>query len=157
MKLWTKNQNQICLLTQNLLLLQYLLLFTWYVFWIIVRHSHYITYFCLFLAQSCVGAFSEWRVALCTDRKKEDNFRRLLEAGGATVLNLKPPFSKSISATHAFVELNKVEMSEDDLLTLVKSGVICVKPDFIAAHLTNSPTPNPEDYCPSEVRTMLQR
>ena len=48
-------------------------------------------------------------------------------------------------------------MSEDDLLTLVKSGVICVKPDFIAAHLTNSPTPNPEDYCPSEVRTMLQR
>ncbi|XP_078332044.1 DNA topoisomerase 2-binding protein 1-like isoform X2 [Crassostrea virginica] len=107
-------------------------------------------------SQSCVGAFSEWRVALCTDRKKEDNFRRLLEAGGATVLNLKPPFSKSISATHAFVELNKVEMSEDDLLTLVKSGVVCVKPDFIAAHLTNSPTPNPEDYCPSEVRTMLQ-
>uniref|UniRef100_K1PK18 DNA topoisomerase 2-binding protein 1 n=1 Tax=Magallana gigas TaxID=29159 RepID=K1PK18_MAGGI len=108
-------------------------------------------------SQSCVGAFSEWKVILCTDRKKEDNFRRLLEAGGATVLNLKPPFNKSVSASHAFVELNKVEMSESDLVTLVKSGVVCVKPDFIAAHLTNSPAPNPEDYCPSEVKTLLQR
>lgn len=94
---------------------------------------------------------------LCTDRKKEDNFRRLLEAGGATVLNLKPPFNKLVSASHAFVELNKVEMSENDLVTLVKCGVVCVKPDFIAAHLTNSPAPNPEDYCPSEVKTLLQR
>lgn len=107
-------------------------------------------------SQSCVGAFSEWKVILCTDRKKEDNFRRLLEAGGATVLNLKPPFNKSVSASHAFVELNKVEMSESDLVTLVKCGVVCVKPDFIAAHLTNSPAPNPEDYCPSEVKTLLQ-
>lgn len=117
------------------------------------------TFFCIFffLSQSCVGAFSEWKVILCTDRKKEDNFRRLLEAGGASVLNLKPPFNKSVSASHAFVELNKVEMSESDLVTLVKSGVVCVKPDFIAAHLTNSPAPNPEDYCPSEVKTLLQR
>lgn len=91
------------------------------------------------------------------DRKKEDNFRRLLEAGGATVNNVKPPFSKSVSASHAFMELNKVEMSEDDIGLLVKFGVICVKPDFIAAHLTNNPAPNPDDYCPSEVKTLLQR
>ncbi|XP_062568872.1 DNA topoisomerase 2-binding protein 1-A-like [Saccostrea cucullata] len=107
-------------------------------------------------SQSCVGAFSDWKVVLCTDRKKEDNFRRLLEAGGATVLNLKPPFNKPVSASHAFLELNKVEMSEDDIATLVRSGVICIKPDFIAAHLTNSPPPNPEDFCPSEVKTLLK-
>ncbi|XP_055995895.1 DNA topoisomerase 2-binding protein 1-like [Ostrea edulis] len=107
-------------------------------------------------SQSCVGAFSDWKVLLCTDRKKEDNFRRLLEAGGATVNNVKPPFSKSVSASHAFMELNKVEMSEDDIGLLVKLGVICVKPDFIAAHLTNNPAPNPDDYCPSEVKTLLQ-
>ncbi|XP_061181170.1 DNA topoisomerase 2-binding protein 1-like [Saccostrea echinata] len=107
-------------------------------------------------SQSCIGAFSDWKVVLCTDRKKEDNFRRLLEAGGATVLTIKPPFHKPVSASHAFLELNKVEMSEDDISTLVRSGVICIKPDFIASHLTNSPPPNPEDFCPSEVRTLLK-
>lgn len=35
------------------------------------------------------GAFRAWRVALFTDAKREANFRRLLEAGGATVLSNK--------------------------------------------------------------------
>jgi len=32
------------------------------------------------------GAFDGWRALLLTDSKREDGFRRLLEAGGATVL-----------------------------------------------------------------------
>jgi len=32
------------------------------------------------------GAFDGWRTLLLTDSKREDGFRRLLEAGGATVL-----------------------------------------------------------------------
>ncbi len=35
------------------------------------------------------GAFGGWRVVLVTDRKREDGFRRLLEAGGATVIATK--------------------------------------------------------------------
>ena len=31
------------------------------------------------------GAFKEWSVILLTDKKKEDGFSRLLQAGGATV------------------------------------------------------------------------
>jgi hypothetical protein len=32
------------------------------------------------------GAFSGWRALLLTESKREDGFRRLLEAGGACVL-----------------------------------------------------------------------
>ncbi len=32
-----------------------------------------------------LGAFEGWRVVLLTDKRREDGFRRLLEAGGATV------------------------------------------------------------------------
>lgn len=43
----------------------------------------------LFLFQStnqCIGAFDGWTVLLNCDKVKDDNFKRLLEAGGATVL-----------------------------------------------------------------------
>jgi len=36
--------------------------------------------------KSVGGAFDGWRTLLLTDSKREDGFRRLLEAGGATVL-----------------------------------------------------------------------
>ncbi|KAK3106422.1 hypothetical protein FSP39_019639 [Pinctada imbricata] len=103
------------------------------------------------------GAFSGWTVLICTDAKKEENFRRLLQAGGATVLSIKPPFSGSISASHAFVDLNRAALSEDCLRCLVENGVICVKPEFIAAHLTDQPAPSLEDYCPSEVQSIMNR
>ena len=37
----------------------------------------------------CEGAFEGWQVILLTDHKKEDGFRRLLQAGGAKVVATK--------------------------------------------------------------------
>ena len=38
---------------------------------------------------NCIGAFEGWNVVIVTEKKREDGFRRLLEAGGATVLASK--------------------------------------------------------------------
>lgn len=38
---------------------------------------------------SCMGAFDGWNVIVLTEKKREDGFRRLLEAGGATVAATK--------------------------------------------------------------------
>ncbi|XP_033732968.1 LOW QUALITY PROTEIN: DNA topoisomerase 2-binding protein 1-like [Pecten maximus] len=104
---------------------------------------------------SCFGAFSGWKVLLCADPNKESSFRRLLAAGGATVLTNKPPFTKTLSATHAFIELSKYKMSQEDLEVLLSINVLCLRPDFIAAHLTDSPPPRSEDFCPPEVAALI--
>jgi len=41
---------------------------------------------CYQSGKSASGAFDGWCTLLLTDSKREDGFRRLLEAGGATVL-----------------------------------------------------------------------
>ncbi|XP_041372354.1 DNA topoisomerase 2-binding protein 1-A-like [Gigantopelta aegis] len=102
----------------------------------------------------CKGAFDGWRVLLCSDKKRENNFRRLLEAGGADVLSLKPPFSSDVSASHAFLELHKVALSQEDLEHLVVGGVHCVIPDYIASYLTDDPLPSVEDFCPPEISAL---
>lgn len=104
---------------------------------------------------SCLGAFSGWKVLLCADPNKESSFRRLLAAGGATVLTNKPPFPKTLSATHAFIELSKYKMSQEDLEVLISANVLCLRPDFIAAHLTDSPPPRSDDFCPPEVAALI--
>ncbi|XP_060078060.1 DNA topoisomerase 2-binding protein 1-like isoform X2 [Ylistrum balloti] len=106
-------------------------------------------------SNTCQGAFSGWKVLLCSDPNKEASFRRLLAAGGATVLNNKPPFSRTVAATHAFIELAKYQMSQEDLEVLLSANVMCLRPDFIAAHLTDSPPPRPEDFCPQEVAALV--
>ncbi|XP_071103201.1 DNA topoisomerase 2-binding protein 1-like [Haliotis cracherodii] len=106
------------------------------------------------VAPNCRGAFEGWQVILCTDKNRESNFSRLLQAGGAQVLPLKPPFSSDVTATHAFLELNKVKLSQDDLENLIKSHIHCLKPEFIAAQLTEDPSPNPDDYSPPEITAL---
>ena len=47
------------------------------------------------------GAFCEWNVILCCDKNKESSYKRLLEAGGATVTSQRcvvrnePPHGKT--------------------------------------------------------------
>ncbi|GFR72792.1 DNA topoisomerase 2-binding protein 1, partial [Elysia marginata] len=38
---------------------------------------------------SCEGAFDGWKVLLCMAKNKEDNFLRLLQAGGAKVSSIR--------------------------------------------------------------------
>ncbi|KAK7092342.1 hypothetical protein V1264_008097 [Littorina saxatilis] len=107
---------------------------------------------------SCKGAFQGWRVILLTELKREENFKRLLSAGGATIVSVKPPFTE-VSATHAFVELHKVKLLESDLQALVCGVDHILKPEFIAAHLTEQ-APAPENHTPAEIvnlRASLQQ
>lgn len=102
-----------------------------------------------------LGAFSGWTVLLNCDKAKDENFKRLLEAGGATVLPNKPPYPESLAASHAFLELNKKPLQNSDIQILLENSIMCLKPEFIAAHLTDDPSPCPEDYYPSEITTFL--
>ncbi|KAK3591402.1 hypothetical protein CHS0354_005324 [Potamilus streckersoni] len=97
------------------------------------------------------GAFQNWKVILCLGNGKEANFRRLLEAGGATVFNKRPPFTKDIDATHVFIELNTANLSQVDLEHLAASAAICVRPEFIPAQLMDIPAPDPNEYSLSQI------
>lgn len=108
---------------------------------------------------SCLGAFQGWRVLLLTEPKKEDNFRRLLSAGGATVLNIRTPLTSplQLDATHIFVEMHKANLTETDLQVLVEVPALVLKPEFIAAHLSDDPAPNPASYTPAEIDRLRAR
>ncbi|KAJ8307553.1 hypothetical protein KUTeg_015637 [Tegillarca granosa] len=107
---------------------------------------------------SCSGAFNSWKVLLCAGENKEANFRRLLEAGGATVLNIKPPFPANLSCTHALLDLNKVKLTTEDLINLISAGILCLKPEFISAHLTEDPDKlDHRQYCPAEATELLSK
>ncbi|GAB1609328.1 DNA topoisomerase 2-binding protein 1-like [Argonauta hians] len=99
----------------------------------------------------CEGAFYEWSVILCTDKKREGNFERLLKAGGARVVSAKPPFSNPITATHAFIDALRKDITNNDLEILLKNNVLCFRPEYIAAYLLNDVLQSPDEYCPSEV------
>ncbi|GFO25793.1 DNA topoisomerase 2-binding protein 1 [Plakobranchus ocellatus] len=100
---------------------------------------------------SCHGAFDGWKVLLCMAKNKEDNFHRLLEAGGAEVSSIKSPFPADVQGTHAFLDLNKVPVQQEDLENLIHAGIHCLKAEYIPAYLTEEPPPEPSDFYPAEV------
>ncbi|CAG5136631.1 unnamed protein product, partial [Candidula unifasciata] len=99
---------------------------------------------------SCEGAYNGWKVLLCLDKAKEENFQRLLEAGGAKVSVIRSPFPDSIQATHAFVDMAKVKVSQEDLQKLLEADIHCLKPEYIPAYLTDEPPPDPSEFYPAD-------
>lgn len=49
------------------------------------------------------GAFSGWVVLLCIEKARQPGFKRILEAGGAKVNHVQPPFNNTEGATHAII------------------------------------------------------
>ncbi|XP_071479717.1 DNA topoisomerase 2-binding protein 1-like [Diadema antillarum] len=105
------------------------------------------------------GAFDGWKVLLLVEKSKEMCFKRLLEAGGAKVLAVRPPFSAHRDANHAFFDLHKVkaDASTVALEDLVQSGVLCLKPEYIADFLVHDPSPDPENYIINEAKPIIQK
>lgn len=62
---------------------------------------------------SIIGAFDGWKVLLLVEKSKEMCFKRLLEAGGAKVLAVRPPFTNHLDASHAFFDLHKVKVTAE--------------------------------------------
>ena len=50
-----------------------------------------------------VGSFTGWIVLLCIEPSRQPGFKRILEAGGASVMSIRPPFENIEGATHAFI------------------------------------------------------
>lgn len=99
------------------------------------------------------GAFCSWKVVLVCDPNKEDNYKRLLKAGGATVLNIKPPYTGHVDATHALLETRKVEIHQEDLEILLKSGCLCLKAEYISGFLC-FPEVDVTKYVPPEIAAL---
>ncbi|PVD37157.1 hypothetical protein C0Q70_04152 [Pomacea canaliculata] len=105
---------------------------------------------------ACKGAYQDWQVVLLTDKARENNFRRLLSAGGATVLNIRPPLKKDLKATHAFVDFNKMMLSQDDINVLATGVTHCLKPEYIAAHLTDDSECSIAEYTLPEIAAVTE-
>ncbi|BFY98833.1 hypothetical protein BsWGS_01873 [Bradybaena similaris] len=106
---------------------------------------------------SCAGAYDGWKVLLCLDKTKEENFQRLLEAGGAQVSVIRPPFPDNVQGTHAFVDLTKVKVSQGDLQKLLEADIHCLKPEYIPAFLTEEPPPDPSEFYPADFIALKAR
>ncbi|XP_033099642.1 DNA topoisomerase 2-binding protein 1-like isoform X2 [Anneissia japonica] len=94
----------------------------------------------------CSGAFHSWKILLGVSRKKEDGFKRLLQAGGAKILQVRPPFNHCHyeEATHAFITDDAA--SQVDIHTILDYQILCLKPEYIAEFLTRDPQPDPDSY-----------
>ncbi|CAL1538270.1 unnamed protein product [Lymnaea stagnalis] len=103
---------------------------------------------------SCKGAYDGWKVLLCLDKSKEENFKRILEAGGASVATIRSPLPEDIEGTHAFIDLNKIKLPQEDLERLIQSDIHCLKPEYIPAYLTDEPPPDPSEFYPAEVTAL---
>ena len=54
--------------------------------------------------------------------------------------------------THAFMDLARVGKNRPDVKAYVKAKVPCLKPEFIAAHLTDHPAPTKNDFIIPELQ-----
>ena len=54
------------------------------------------------------------QVILAIDKLRLPGMKRLLEAGGAQVLGIRPPYAKFSEATHAFVDFGKLNKPNID-------------------------------------------
>ncbi|WAR05209.1 TOB1A-like protein, partial [Mya arenaria] len=100
------------------------------------------------------SAAHDWRIK--THQQRLGSFTRLLAAGGATVLNVKPPYPSNLEATHALVELHKLPLSETDLEKLVSWGCLCLLPEYISGFLCN-PDVDIANYVPPQIQELQAR
>lgn len=98
------------------------------------------------------GAFSDWKAAIfASDAAKEAVYLRVLNAGGAQVV----PRSSLSTATHALFDVGVAKKGE--LSALLEAGAKCVKAEYLAAFLTEDPTPPPDKYLIPEVNSFRRK
>ena len=82
-----------------------------------------------------IGAYSNWKVLLHVPKNKIKGLSSILNAGGAEILEIQPPFSNVYLATHAFIERDKVDCGLINCSQLCSVGINCLKPEYIADFL----------------------
>ncbi|XP_053571725.1 DNA topoisomerase 2-binding protein 1 [Bombina bombina] len=103
------------------------------------------------------GAFSGWRVILNVDQTRAPGFKRLLQSGGAKVFN---GHSSSLfkEATHLFADFSKQKPDDPrvNVAEAAETGVLCLKPEYIADYLIKELPPPTTNYCLPEALPYIQ-
>lgn len=103
------------------------------------------------------GAFVGWVVLLCIEPSKQPGFKRILEAGGAKVLHIRPPFENIDGVTHAFIGDKKQAVKHVDFNMLHEAGIWILKPEYISDYLTVYPKPPIFNYIIEEVKNLGEK
>lgn len=101
------------------------------------------------------GAFEGMIAMLLVTKDKHEQFKRLIQAGGGSVVEAKPPYSsqKDKKATHCFVS-NKSNQPTDWAM-LASKGILCFQPQFLNLQLTTNEPINPRDHVLQEFKKYL--
>ncbi|XP_055329899.1 uncharacterized protein LOC129582411 [Paramacrobiotus metropolitanus] len=85
------------------------------------------------------GAFADWKVVLVAEANRAKGYAayaRVLQAGGATLLTDKPPYSPFVSAaTHLLRETKGSAMNAAELACFEDAGVACHGMDYLGRYL----------------------
>ncbi|XP_065170414.1 DNA topoisomerase 2-binding protein 1 isoform X3 [Atheta coriaria] len=73
------------------------------------------------------GAFHDIRAIVLANRKEP--MIRVLQAGGAMIVDASPPFEENVSATHCFLEVKNNELSP--FITLAQQGILCINTLYV--------------------------
>jgi len=104
------------------------------------------------------GAFSGWVVLLCIEKARQPGFKRILEAGGAKVNHVQPPFNNTEGATHAIIgDKNLAEKTNVNYEHLHSMGIWILKPEYITDFLSLQPTPPTFNYVIDEVKHLNEQ
>lgn len=103
------------------------------------------------------GPFHDMVALLLASEEKYDQFKRLIEAGGGTVVQARPPYDVNSSGkkiTHCFVNIKQVQQPID-WARLASKGILCFLPQYLSDLLTAEPPFNPRDRVIPEFKKYL--
>ncbi|XP_029163393.1 DNA topoisomerase 2-binding protein 1-A isoform X2 [Nylanderia fulva] len=103
------------------------------------------------------GPFSDMVALLMVSEDKYDQFKRLIEAGGGSVTQARPPYDASSSGrriTHCFVNVKQVKQPVDWAM-LASKGILCFLPQYLSDYLMAVEPLNPRDCVLPEFKKYL--
>ncbi|XP_072746156.1 DNA topoisomerase 2-binding protein 1-A isoform X2 [Anoplolepis gracilipes] len=109
------------------------------------------------LQKEPVGPFSDMVALLMVSEDKYDQFKRLIEAGGGSVTQARPPYDASSSGrriTHCFVNVKQVNQPVDWAM-LASKGILCFLPQYLNDYLMAVEPLNPRDCVLQEFKKYL--
>ncbi|KAI4486795.1 hypothetical protein M0804_006165 [Polistes exclamans] len=103
------------------------------------------------------GPFHDIVALLFASEEKYDQFQRLIEAGGGTVVQARPPYDVNSSGkkiTHCFVNTKQTQQPID-WARLASKGILCFFPQYLSDLLTTQTPLNPKDCVIPEFKKYL--
>ncbi|XP_011139690.1 DNA topoisomerase 2-binding protein 1-B isoform X2 [Harpegnathos saltator] len=103
------------------------------------------------------GPFSDMVALLLVSEEKCDQFKRLIEAGGGSVMQARPPYDASPfgrKITHCFVNVRQVNQPIDWAM-LASKGILCFLPQYLSDYLTATMPLNPRNCVLPEFKKYL--